>query len=69
MIIRSVLAVSFAVLINGCAAPIPVDSKLVRLLPESAAKKILVARLGAEWTNDPYIEKSGSCVLDLHLDL
>jgi hypothetical protein len=59
---RIILTACLTTLLAGCAAPLQSDPKLVALLPEGAAKKILQTHLGAEWSNAPYIEKSGNCV-------
>ena len=59
---RIVYAGCFALLLAGCTAPLKTDQKLVALMPESVARKVLESHLGTEWTNAPYIEKTGDCV-------
>jgi hypothetical protein len=48
--------------VAACAAPIPVDNRIVALMPESAAKSTLERLLGPDWVRAPYVDKWGTCL-------
>lgn len=55
------LSILLTILVSACASRVESDKKIVSLLPESAAKKIIEDKIGMEWLKNPYIEKSWSC--------
>lgn len=48
--------------IAACAAPIPVDKRIVALMPEAVAKNTLERLLGPDWVRAPYVDKWGTCL-------
>jgi hypothetical protein len=58
-------AISFlligVLILSGCANAVKVDKKVVEVLPDAIAQKIINNKLGTVWANAPYIMKSGVC--------
>lgn len=49
------------IFLAACAAQVPVDMRVVALMPESVAKSNLERLLGPDWVRAPYVNKSGMC--------
>lgn len=61
MVARIIMFIVSVGLLAGCAAPVPIDTHLAQLMPDSIARGVIEKRLGTEWANAPFVEKRGSC--------